>query len=142
MSGTLGIGSFDLHPVAWARFATAARWTLIAQLFLGGQARLTRHITPTAHDRAMEKAEGQLKYLGWIPAKSPTEHSAYIGAAMCAAGGLLCFPSTRIQGAVLSTSLSLMGVYSQFRMGIPFWLPSINAVLGSFIAYANVVGLG
>ena len=90
----------------------------------------------------MAKAEGYLRYLSFIPAKSPNEHSVYIGMAMCTAGGLLCFPATRTQGALLSTSLSLMGIYSQARMGISFWLPAINTVFGSLIAYADVLGLG
>ncbi|KAI6793601.1 hypothetical protein KC332_g9596 [Hortaea werneckii] len=142
MSTATTISGFRMDATTWTRLAAAARWTLAAELFLGGQARLTRHLTPGLHDRAMAKAEGYLRYLSFIPARSPTEHSVYIGMAMCTAGGLLCFPATRIQGALLSTSLSLMGIYSQARMGISFWLPAINTVLGSLIAYADVLRLG
>lgn len=133
--------SFRMDSVMWARLAAAARWTLAAELLVGGQARLTRRLTPGLHDQAMAKARGYLEYLRFIPASSPSEHSFFIGVAMCTAGGLLCFPATRMQGALLSSSLSLMGIYSQARMGVPYWLPCINTVLGSFIAYSNVISM-
>ena len=33
----------------------------------------------------------------------------------------------------LNTSLTAMGIYSQRRMGIPYWLPAVNMVLGLIV---------
>jgi len=127
-----------MDPATWAKFATAARWILTAELFLGGQARLTGFLTPSIHERAMAKAPGYLKYLSFIPARTAREHTIVIGAAMCLAGGLLCFSHTRFQGALLSMSLSIAGIYSQYRMGISYLVPCINTVLGAVSAWASL----
>ena len=113
--------------------AKIVRVILSAELFLGGQARLTSMLTPTLHRRAMAKAEGTQKYLNFIPIRDSKSHTRFIGALMVAAGTLLMFRRTRLLGALLGIALTLAGVYSQYRMGIPYWLPSVNTVLAAII---------
>lgn len=43
----------------------------------------------------------------------------------------------RIVGKVLALALPLMGIYSQYRMGVKFWLPVINTILASIIIYGE-----
>jgi hypothetical protein len=112
---------------------TAITSLLSFQLFLGGQARITPLLTTTLYDRAHAKAEGYQKHLPFIPAQNPTEHSNIIGRLMYTAGAMLCFKITRTAGAALSTSLSLMGVYSHYRMGAPYWVSVVNTVLAVLI---------
>ena len=52
---------------------------------------------------------------------------------MCAAGVLMSSPRTRLMGTRLAISLTLAGVYTQYRMGIPYWLPAVNTVLAAVI---------
>ena len=118
-------------------FSTVLRWVLTAELFLGGEARLTDKLTPGVHKRAMAKAAGYQRYLPFIPGKDAKQHSQVIGALMCTAGGLMCLPAVRTPGAILSMSLSLAGWYSQSRMGVPYWLPVINTILAAFIIYSE-----
>ena len=54
---------------------------------------------------------------------------------MCVAGALLCANSTRLAGGLLSISLTLAGVYSQSRMGVPYWLSAVNTVLAAIIIW-------
>lgn len=108
-------------------------YILSFELFLGGQARLTPLLTPSLYKRAMSKAVGNQKYLSFIPIRDPKLHSNFIGALMCLAGALLLSGITRRVGSLLSASLSLAGVYSQSKMGIPFWLPIVNSVLAAII---------
>ena len=101
--------------------------------FLGGQARITDRLTPSQYQRAMRKAPGTAEALyPLIPVKDPTRNSNVIGAIMVLTGFLLAW--TRTRGSYLTlglnTSLTAMGVYSQRRMGIPYWLPIVNMMLG------------
>lgn len=124
-------------------FQQVSKWLriiLTAQLVLGGQARLTSTLTPTLHKRAMSKAEGARKYLSFVPIRDAKQHTRFIGLLMCAAGALLSWHRTRLSGALLSMSLSLMGVYSQWRMAIPYWLPAVNTVLAAVIIQDQVDG--
>lgn len=114
-------------------FTSTVTYILSFELFLGGQARLTPLLTPTLYKRAMSKADGTRKYLSFIPITDPIRHSNFIGGLMILAGALLLGQSTRVIGSVLSGSLSLAGVYSQNKMGIPYWLPCVNAVLAAII---------
>ena len=116
------------------------RYILTFELFLGGQARLTPTLTPTLYRRAMAKAEGTQRYLSLIPVKDPIRHSNFIGAAMCTAGALLCLRRTRLAGALLAISLTLAGVYTQKRMGIPYWLPSVNTVIAGSLIWGELRG--
>lgn len=120
--------SYHSHLPIWAR-------KILLELILGGQARLTYNLTPTLHQKAMAKAEGTRKYLPFIPIKNPKQHTQFIGACMCVAGALLSSSSTRtrVRGGGLVISLTLAGVYTQFRMGIPYWLPAVNTVLAAVI---------
>lgn len=115
--------------------AKALRVILTFQLFLGGQARLTSALTPSLHRRAMSKAVGTRKHLSFIPISDPEKHTNFIGLLMCAAGALLCARRTRLAGALLSISLTLAGVYTQYKMRIPYWLPSVNTVLSGIIIW-------
>ena len=115
------------------------RIILTLELILGGQARLTSTLTPSLHRRVMSKAEGTRKYLPLIPIKNPRQHTQFVGFLMCAAAALLCSQQTRLVGGVLSLSLTLMGVYSQWRMQTPYWLPSVNSVLAGTVIWGEVV---
>ena len=117
--------------------ATYIRYILTLELMLGGQARLTSRLTPTVHKRAMAKAEGYRKYLSFIPIEHSKQHSQFIGFCMCTAASLLCVDGMRLGGASLSMSLSLMGVYAQYRMGVPFWLPVVNSVFAGMIIWGG-----
>ena len=114
-----------------------ARIVLTFELFLGGQCRITPALTPALYQRAMAKAEGTRRHLSFIPINDPEQHTRFIGAMMCLAGALLCTKTTRLMGALLSVSLSLAGVYSFHRMGIPYWLPSVNTVLAIMIIFGE-----
>lgn len=117
------------------RLIQIARIVLTFELFLGGQARLTSALTPRLHQKAISKADGTQKYLSFIPIRDPVQHSRFIGAMMCLAGALLCKRQIRLYGGVLSVSLTLAGVYTQYRMRIPYWLPAVNTVLASGIIW-------
>jgi hypothetical protein len=119
--------------------AKCARYILIFELFLGGQARVTSKLTPQLNQRAMAKADGTRKYLPFIPIKDPKQHTQFIGACMCAAGALMSSPRTRLMGTRLAISLTLAGVYTHYRMGIPYWLPAVNTVLAAIILRAEEV---
>lgn len=124
-----------MDPQRLQQLVKAVRIVLTAELFLGGQARLTSALTPGLYKRAMTKAEGTQRYLDFIPIKDATRHTNFIGALMVTAGVLLTSARTRLPGGVLSISLTLAGVYSQYRMGIPYWLPSVNTVLAAIVIY-------
>lgn len=102
--------------------------------FLGGQARITSLLTPTLYQGAVvRKGPGTAEALyPIIPIKDPTRHSNAIGAFMVLEGMLLAYPSTRgsLAALGLNTFLTAAGVYSQRRMGIPYWLPCVNMALG------------
>ncbi len=119
-------------------FVTIIRIVLTGELLLGGQARLTSRLTPTLYKRAMAKAEGTQRYLSFIPIRDPRQHTHFIGALMCLAALLLGFSRTRLAGGMLSIALTLAGVYSQYRMAIPYWLPAVNTVLAAVIILATV----
>lgn len=116
------------------------RVILTAELFLGGQARLTSALTPSLYRRAMSKAVGTQKYLSFIPINDPEKHSNFIGFLMCLAGALLCERRTRLAGGLLSIWLTLAGVYTQWRMRIAYWLPAVNTVLAGLIIWDEVRG--
>lgn len=86
----------------------------------------------------MQKAEGYQRYLSFIPARNAKEHTVFIGSLMSMAGGLLCFSNTRLQGALLSMSLSVAGIYSQYKMGVAYWVPRLNTALAALIIYSDV----
>jgi hypothetical protein len=117
------------------RIPDVLRVILTAELFLGGQCRITPVLTPGLYQRAMRKADGTQKYLSFIPIKDAKEHTRFIGVLMCAAGALLCARRTRLVGGLLSISLTLAGVYTQMKMKIPYWLPSVNTVLAAVIIW-------
>ena len=56
---------------------------------------------------------------------------------MCLAGALILLSSTRTAGSLLSGSLSVAGIYSFSRMGLPYWLPVVNTVLAGMILLSN-----
>lgn len=119
-----------------------ARLILTIELFLGGQARTTPILTPGLYKRVMAKAEGTQRYLAFIPIQDPKKHTHFIGALMMMAGVLLIPPDAKIRlaGGLLSISLTLAGVYSQYMMGIPYWLPTINTVLAASVIYHEAKG--
>ena len=57
---------------------------------------------------------------------------------MCSAGALLSWQGMRLAGGLLSTALTLAGVYSQFRMDIPYWLPAVNTVLAGIVIWEQI----
>lgn len=113
------------------------RVVLTIELFLGGQARLTAALTPNLHKRAMARAQGTQKYPSFIRIQDPQRHTNFIGALMILAGALLISPETRLNGGILSIALTLAGVYTQYGMNIPYWLPSVNTVLAAIIIYGQ-----
>ena len=66
---------------------------------------------------------------------------------MCVAGVLLFTPKAvsewlnpsvlRLGGAVLGMGLTLTGVYTQFKAGIPYWLPCVNTVLAGVVIWTE-----
>ncbi|KAF2652223.1 hypothetical protein K491DRAFT_719146 [Lophiostoma macrostomum CBS 122681] len=101
------------------------------ELFLGGQARITSLLTPRLYKKAMSKAVGTRDaFYPIIAIKDPTLHSNFIGVWMCIAGALVAYRPLRVPwGAALTLVLTNMGIYSQRRMKIPYWLPVVNTVL-------------
>lgn len=69
------------------------------------------------------------------PNQRPHPPLHFIGVLMVLEGSLLALPSTRGSlGALgLNTSLTAAGIYSQRRMGIPYWLPCVNMALGTLV---------
>ena len=122
------MNSTNIHSLA-----RCVRYVLTFELFLGGQARITPALTPKLYQRATAKADGTRKYLPFIPIRSSKQHTQFIGLCMCAAGALLGSQKTRLGGGLLAISLTLAGVYSQYRMSIPYWLPAVNTVLAAII---------
>lgn len=115
------------------------RYILALELVFGGQARLTDW-TPSVRQRAMAKAEGYRRYLPFLPGSTPSEHSRNIGLFMLGSGIGLLLPLKTIQlvCALLGTGLAIMGAYAQRAMGVPYWLPCVNTVLGIAIACASL----
>src|ERR1700761_7327248 len=127
--------SSTAHSIAkWARYI------LTFELFLGGQARITSRLTPKLYERVMAKAGGTRKYLPFIPIKDSKQHTQFIGLCMCTAGALLCSQRTRLGGGLLAISLTLAGVYTQYKMKIPYWLPAVNTVLAAIIIWNDLSG--
>lgn len=120
---------------------TVARAVLSFELLLGGQCRLTSALTPSLTKQAYSKAAGYRQYLPIIPSKDATQHSQIIGGLMFGSGALLLLPygygSLRAIGKALALALPIMGVYSQYRMGVPYWLPIVNTILASIIIYGE-----
>ena len=125
-------------------FINVIRYVLTSELLLGGQARITPMLTPSINQRAMAKADGYYKYLPIIPASNSVQHSQIVGTLMCTAGALLAIPrevggrNLRLAGAALSMSMSLMGVYSQARMGVSYIVPVINTTLAGIIIWGEL----
>lgn len=107
---------------------------------LGGQARITSLLTPSLYQGAVvRKGPGTAEALyPIIPIKDHVRLSNFIGALMVLQGTLLALPTTRSSlGALgLNTFLTAAGIYSQRRMGIPYWLPCVNMALG-FLVWWN-----
>ena len=105
--------------------------------FLGGQARITSLFTPSLYQGAViRKGPGTAEALyPIIPIKDPLRHSNVIGVLMVLQGALLAFPPTRgsLWALGLNTFLTAAGIYSQRRMGIPYWLPCVNMALGLIV---------
>ena len=83
----------------------------------------------------MSKADGLLAAFPFVPLDAITFTRA-VGFAMCVASFGVALPATRVAGSSLSGCLSLMGIWSQYKMGVPYWLPVVNTVL------AIVIGVG
>lgn len=101
--------------------------------FLGGQARITNRLTPSLNQRVMRKASGTAEALyPLIPIRDPVQNSQAIGSMMVLTGFLLAWKMTRgsYMTLGLNTCLTAMGIYSQQRMRVPYWLPALNLVLG------------
>ena len=105
--------------------------------FLGGQARITSLLTPSLYQGAVvRKGPGTAEALyPIIPFRDPTIHSNFIGVLMLLQGTLLAYPPTRgsFWTLGLNTFLTAAGIYSQRRMGIPYWLPCVNMALGFIV---------
>ena len=101
---------------------------LAAELLIGGQARLPFSPTPSLQRKAMAKADGIKDIMPFVPVGA-IPFSRFLGWTMCLASGLVAVPSTRVYGAPLSASLSVIGWVAQARMGMPYWLPVVNTVL-------------
>ena len=105
--------------------------------FLGGQARITSLLTPSLYRRAVvDKGPGTAEALyPIIPIKDHVRLTNFVGALMVLEGTLLALPRTRgsLGTLGLNTFLTAAGIYSQRRMGIPYWLPSVNMALGLLV---------
>lgn len=110
---------------------------LAFELLVGGQARLSPNLTPTLHRRVMMKAKGTAValYPVPIPIKDPILHTKFVGSLMVTAG--LLTGSSVMRGSLVTLFLTLFltcaGVYSQQRMGIPYWLPVVNSGLAVLV---------
>ena len=106
--------------------------TLSFELALGGQARLPFSPTPTLRKKAMSKAQGVKDALPLVPLDAVDLTTAF-GVLMCLASILVALPVTRVGGSLLSGSISIIGWYSQAKMGVPYWLPIVNTGLAGVI---------
>ena len=112
-------------------------YLLAFEHILGGQARVTPLLTPSVYDiAARQRGPATQKALyPIIPIKNPEKLSNFIGALMIATAILLFLPITRgsIVTLAVNTFLTGAGIYTQRKMGIPFWLPCINMALGLMV---------
>lgn len=107
---------------------------------LGGQARVTSMFTPELYRRAMAKARGTQEALyPIIPIKDARRHTNVIGTLMVMTGCLLLTKNTRGSSYTLAmnTFLTGAGIYSFRRMKIPYWLPTVNMILGLVVWYVE-----
>ena len=105
---------------------------LSSELMLGGQARLPFSPTPSLQTKAMSKANGVKEALPFVPLDA-VSLTRLFGCLMCLASILVAVPVTRVYGTTLSGLISIIGWYSQAKMGVPYWLPIVNTVLAAVI---------
>lgn len=105
---------------------------LSAEYLLGGFVRVSPWPFPGVHDRVCRKNAKITPVLyPIVPFKNVKSHNRWVGAWMMATGILWANPSTRRSPITLGLSLfwTAAGAYSQWRTGMPFWLPVVNFIL-------------
>lgn len=124
---------------------------LSLEFFLGGLPRLIPSLIPRVGERIDRKYPGSVHAL-WpvIPIRDPTWHRRFVGSLMSLTGVLLALTDTRGSAMTFSLVGFLTGcgivrcggslfprttklTCSQYRMGMPFWLPCVNMVLGGYV---------
>ena len=121
-----------------AKTTTYLRYLLTAQLFLGGQARLTSLITPDAHVIAMSKATELQRYVPLPLITNLESHSKAMGAMMLVSGGMLCVRRMRLPGALVAGGVLGSWVYGFWRMGAEWYVPLVNCVIVGLVVYGEV----
>lgn len=102
---------------------------LSAEYLLGGLIRVSPIPFSAAHSRVRAKNAQIAPILHpLVPFKDVDAHNIYVGAWMILTGILWGWPGSR--GSLVTLGCSLFwtgaGAYSQWRAGMPFWLPVVN----------------
>ena len=109
---------------------------LALQLLVGGQGRVTSHITPSYYRYVLTREQGTASALSFVPL-SPSTLRQVLGALMMGAAPFVALPSTRLLGAAMTMTLTLIGVYTQWKMGVSYALPAFNTVLALLMAVCS-----
>jgi hypothetical protein len=105
---------------------------LSAEYLLGGLLRVSSWPFPNLHKRVLQKNTDIAPILyPIVPFQDVKIHSRWVGSWMIITG--LLWASTSTRGSLMTLGLSLFwtsaGAYSQWKAGMPFWLPCVNFVL-------------
>ena len=84
----------------------------------------------------MSKSDGLAQSLAYInPFPDPVTLTRVFGWLMCGAGIAVAVPvpGIRMAGAVVGGAIAVVGVWSQWFMGVAYWLPVVNVCLAGGI---------
>lgn len=130
------------HLPSLGKTATYARYALIFQLLLGGQARLTSLLTPGAHKIALSKATALQYHLPilFISPSDPERHSQFMGAVMMVSGLLLLgkWREVRLAGVGLAGAVLGSWVVPFWREEWEWYVPLVNLGLLGLVGWAEV----
>ena len=126
--------------MASENFVHLPAYILSAEYLLGGLIRASPFPFADAHERVNQKnAEIAPVLYPIVPFKDTVGHNRWVGAWMIATGMCWCLPNTRARTATLALSLfwTSAGAWSQWKVGMPYWLPVVNFSLSWIAWYAE-----
>lgn len=85
----------------------------------------------------MAKADGLARSLSYVNTLPPVTLTRMFGWLMCGAGVAVAVPvpGIRTAGAVLGGAIAGVGVWSQWHMGVAYWLPVVNVCLAGGVCF-------